>query len=160
MCEQSFHEIWHCEIDGTDSFSSLTSFSSDGLRMRGICSVFLYFFCCALCCTDPCLMFDVGSGFLLVFMIPAWCDTESFMGCTCCQDSSCFVWDPFVVMLMGYSCCRHVCLHWDPFYAMFARCSSSCMSLCHTDRSPFWLRFPVMEHILEPLLREGIFLVW
>jgi len=61
----------------------------------------------------------------------------------------------------GILMCRHVCLHWDPFYAMLAGCSlSSCMSLGHTDRSLVWMRVPVAEHLLEPLIREGIFLVW
>ena len=58
-------------------------------------------------------LFDVWCGILFsyLFMIPAWCDTESSVGCPCCHDSSCFVWDPFVVMLMGYSCvAMYVCI--------------------------------------------------
>lgn len=162
MCEQSFHEIRCCEIDGTTNFSSFTSFSSDGPRMWGIWNVFMYFFFLwdALCCTNPCLMFDVGSCFLTCFMILAWCDAESFVGCTCCYDSSCSVWDPFVVMLMGYSCCHHVCLNWDPFDARLVGCSLlSYVKLCHTDRSNFQMRVPAVGHLLEPLLHEGIFLV-
>lgn len=136
--EQWFHDIWHCEIDGTNNFSSLTSFSSDGPRMWGICSVFMYFFCYVLCCTDPCLMFDVGSCFLTCSMILTWCDAESFVRCTCCCDSSCFVWDPFVVMLMGYSCVTmYVCIE-----ICFMPCRRDAhyhhaWVLCHTDRSPF-----------------------
>ena len=105
-CEQSFHEIRRNEIDGTTNFNSLISDYSDDPRMWGICSMFMYFFLLwdAFCCIDPCLIFDVGSFFFTCFMIPAWCDAESFVGCTCCHDSSCFIWDPFVVMLMGDSC--------------------------------------------------------
>lgn len=94
----------------------------------------MYLFFHALCCTNPWLMFDEGSCLLLIFMIPAWCDAESSMWCTCCHDLSCYVLRSLCCMLMGYSVCCHVCLHWDPFYAMLAGCSS-CMSLCHTDRS-------------------------
>ena len=87
----------HREINGMNNFSSLTSSSSDSPRMWGICSVFMYLFCYALCCTNPCLMLDVGSYFLLIFMIPAWCDAESSVWCTCCHDSSCSIRDPFIV---------------------------------------------------------------
>jgi len=148
------------EINGTTNFNNLTSFSLDGPWMRGICSVFMYFFLYALCCTNPYLVFEVGSCLLLVFMIPAWCDAESFV-------------DVLVVMIChvlfeipllyvdGILMCCHVWLHWNPFYAMLEGCSlSSCMSLCHTNRIPFWLRVPIAEHLLAPLLCEGIFLVW
>jgi len=71
---------------------------------------------------------------------------------------SCYVLSSLCCMMMGYSGCRHACFHWDPFYAMLAGCSS-CMSLCHTDRSlltesscsgtylgatPAWGNFPCM----------------
>ena len=73
-----FHEIRCHEIDGITNFSSLTSFSSNGPRMWGIWSMFMYFVFLwdALCCMDPCLMFDVGSCFLTCSMIPAWCDVN------------------------------------------------------------------------------------
>ena len=80
-------------------------------------------FCDALCCSDPCLMFDEGFCFLLVFMIPTLCDVESSAWCTCFHDFSCFVWDPFVVCWWD----THVSpcmLLWDPFYAMLAGYSS------------------------------------
>ena len=99
-------------------------------------AVFMYFFCCALCRIGPWLMFDVGSCFLLFFMIPTWCDVESSMWCTCCHDFSCCVLRSLCCILMGYSCCHHVCFHWGPFYAISTGFSlSSYMSLCHTDRS-------------------------
>lgn len=101
------------------------------------------------------LMLDVGSCLLLVFMIPTWCDMESSMWCTCCHDLSCYVLRSLCSMLMGYLGCHHVCLHWDPFYAMLARCSS-CMSLCHIDRS-LLTKSSCSEHLLNPLLRVGIF---
>ena len=100
----------------------------------------------------PVLMFDVGSCFLTCCMVPTWCDAESFVGCTCCHDSSRFLWDPFVVCW------------WDTHVSpcMFALRSLLCHvggiliiimhDLCHTDRSPFWLRVPVAEHLLELLL--------
>lgn len=104
------------------------------------------------------LMFDVGSCFLLIFMIPAWCDAESPMWCTCCHDSSCCVLRSLCCMLMGYSCvAMHACFEipsmpcwWDAHHAWV---------LCHTDRSLLIESF-VVEHLLEPLLREGIFFVW
>ena len=65
-------------------------------------------------------------------------------------------WDPFVV------CC------WDTL-VVFMHVFASRSLLCHVGRmlimhefcvtliGVFWLRVPVAEHLLEPLLREGIF---
>lgn len=129
--------------------------------MWGIRSVFIYFFCYAFFCTNPCLMFDVGSCFLTCFhdCFLMWCRIIcgmyllSWFAMFCLRSLCCYV--------DGIFMCHHVRFHWDPFYSMLAGCSlSSCMSLCHTDRSPFLLRVPIAEHPLEPILCKGIFLVW
>jgi len=114
-------------MDGTNNFSSLTSASSDGPWLWDICSVFMYFLSYEFCCTDPCLMLDMGSCFLFFFMILAWCVVESSMRCTCFHDLSCYVLRSLCCMLMGYSCVTMHVVFWDPFYAMLMVCSS-CMS--------------------------------
>ena len=107
-----------------------------------------------------------------VAQILDWCWCRIFF-ITCCHDSLldlmrnilCDVlaiithhvmfWDPllYVVGILLLSSCMFC--FWNPFYAMLAWCSS-CMFSCHTNRS-FWLRVLVVEHLLEALLREGIF---
>ena len=84
--------------------------------------------------------------------VDVWC---GILFLTCFHDS-CLMWCRIIygmyllswfVMFCSRSLCHHVdgilmcchaCFHWDPFYSMLAVWSlSSCMSLCHTDRSPF-----------------------
>lgn len=83
--------------------------------------VLLYLFAWdALCCIDPCLMWN-----LVLYLM----------------------WDLLINMFWlrslfhhvdGILMCRHVCLIWDPFDAMLAGCSLfTYVKLCHVDRSPF-----------------------
>ena len=87
-----------------------------------------------LCCTNPWLMLMQDLVYYMLSWFIVWCDVEYSMWCTCYHDLSCYVlrsivvfWWDIVVVIM------HV-LHWDPCYAMLTGCSS-CMFLCHTDRS-------------------------
>ena len=96
--------IFDATVDGTSKSNSLSSFSPDSSRIWGIYSVIIYLFVSllwdALCCIDPCLMFDawhVGSCFVLNVRF------------NLCRGLFYVVWDPFVAMLVRYSW-SHVCL--------------------------------------------------
>ena len=154
MREQSFSCDRCCEIDDPNNLSSVTSTSSDGTWFE-IYDLFMYLFFihCAAHILDSC-----------------WC---RILFITCCHDSLLdLMWnllcDVLVVII------HHVML-WDPLlYVVGILFLSSCMFvltslLCHVGRMLimhvfcviligfFWLRFLVVEHLLEPLMREGIF---
>ena len=86
-----------------------------------------------------------------------WCDAESSMWCTCCRDSSCYVWrslvscwwDTLVVVMYVFEI---------PFLPCWQDVHHACF--CVILIGVFWLGVLVVEHLLEPLLRERIFLVW
>ena len=137
-----FHEIRWREIDVMASFSSLTSFSSDGPRMWGICSVFMYilFLWDALCYIDPYLMFDVGSCFLLV----SWFLLDVMWN---------HLWDVLVVMI------RHV---------LFEIPLSSCWWDTHVVAMYVWINIPLMPcwrdahycHMCNYVILIGVLFEW
>jgi len=83
------------------------------LQMAPRCEVYVVCscssFCYALCCIDPCLMWD------LVFLLVSWflldVTRNHLWDVLVVMIRHVFVWDPFVVMLMGYSCvAMYVCI--------------------------------------------------
>ena len=82
-------------------------------------------------------LFDVWCGILFSYLFHDSCLMWRITICEMYFLSCCY-WDPFVIMLMGYSCCSHVSLNWDPFHSMIGGMLIIVLcELCHTNRSPF-----------------------
>ena len=152
-CEQPSSWDRCLESNGPSSFSSETSTSSDGPWLWGIWCVHVLLLS-ALCCTDSWLMLMQDLLYYMFSWFLAWFDAEYSMWCTC-HNSSCYVlrslvvcfWDTLVVVM-------HVFFFDIPFVPCWRDAHHACF--CVILIGVFWLRVLVVEHILEPLLREGI----
>ena len=155
LCKQPSSYDRRLEIDGVSSFSSETSTSSDGPWLWVIWCVHLLLLS-ALCCTDPWLMLMQDLVYYMLSWFLASCYAESFMWCTGCHKSLFYAlrtlvvccWDTLVVIM-------HVFCIDIPFVPCWQDAHHSCF--CIILIGVFWLRIIVVEYLLEPLLREGIF---
>ena len=127
--------------------------------MWGVCSVLMYFF--LLCIVLHRSLFYVWCG---IFFI------------TCFHDSW-LTWRGIIYVMYLLSWFFMLCFEIPLLYVAGILMLSSCMFCIEIPFMPSWqdahhtwvcviligvfcLRVPVVEHLLEPLLREGIFLVW
>ena len=148
-----FHQC--LEIDGLSIFSSETSTSSNGPW----CEVYGYCPCTSsftLCCMDPWLILMQDLVYFMLSWFLASCYAKSSIWCTRCHKSSCYAlrslvvccWDTLFVVM-------HVFCFDIPFVPCWRDAHHACF--CVILIGVFWLRIPVVEYLLEPLLREGIF---
>jgi len=143
-CEQSFpwnslpQDWWYGQLQ---QFDILFFRWPQGVRYMQCIHVLLFAMRCIVLHRS---LFDVWCGILFSYMCHGSC--LMWWGIICKM----YLLSWFIMFCLrslychvdGILMCRHVCLHWDPFYAILAGCSlSSCMSLCHIDRSPFLTEF-------------------